>query len=512
MKRNDNGTVGGYIQLAACDKTISTELSGDFTLPDYQPEIKRLLRVGASVLPSSKYVGDRECELAGNIDYFLLYMGSDNAIYCAPLTGEYKINIPFSSGDGEDIDSLRATEVVATTVPDMISGRVCAPRKVSIKCRLRTRAQLLCEMPLDYGFDNTLEDMQTLKKTLAVSRASFGISEQLRVSDEMICDNKDEEIRIISADGKILMSEVTASAGTVNCRGDIYLKLLLCSDEGGLPYTSTRKLPIFCSVHVDGADQGASATAKGTVSEMGIAVEDGRISIDLGYIVEAQVCRDEEITFVKDAYSIGRRADNSYKRVSIPKNAAAFMGNFTLSDSLSLDEAGIASGSRVIDVCGVAFPEEYYFDGGRCAVGGRARFSLLLEKDGEYSVTDIEIPFNYRALSSGEYENMICSAEIVSIRARIDGERVGVDAEIGVSGKAMHSEREEMISHIGFGEAVERGRGEFVICYPSGEDSLWSVAKRYGAPLEELFAKNGITDDGQIDRHDSIDGLNYLII
>ena len=512
MKRNDNGNMGGLLQLMLCDKTFNTELSGDFTLPDYQPEIKRLLRVSAAVLPPSKYVGDRECELAGNIDYFILYTGSDNAVYCAPITGEYKINIPFSVGEGEESEQLSPTDVIATTVPDMISGRVCAPRKVSIKCRLRTRAQILCEMPLGDGFDSAAQDMQTLSRRLSVSRALSGVSDMLRVSDEMICDGKDSSLRIISADGKILMNEVSSGLGAVSCRGDIYLKLLLCSDDGGLPYTAMRKIPISCTVAVSGATAGVSATAKGTVSEMGISVEDGRISIDLGYMVEAQVCSSEEVAYVKDAYSVGRVAENFYKSVQVPSKSSAFTGNFTLSDSLSLDEAGISTGSKVIDVCGVAFPEEYYFDGGRCAVGGKARFSLLLEKDGEYSVTDIEIPFNYRTLSGGEYENMLCSAEIVSIRARIDGERVGVDAEIGVSGKAMHSEREEMISRIGFGEAIEKGRGEFVICYPSAEDSLWSVAKRYGAPLEELFAKNGITDDGQIDRHDSIEGLNYLII
>ena len=512
MKRNDNGALGGCVQLSLCDKTLNTELSGDFTLPDYQPEIKRLLRVSASVLPPSKYVGDRECELAGNVDYFILYTGSDNAVYCAPITGEYKINIPFSVGEGEENDSLRASDVIATTVPDMISGRVCAPRKVSIKCRLRTRAQILCEMPLEDGFEEIGEEMQTLERTLSVSRALVGVSEQLRVSDEMICDSKDYELRIISADGKILMSEAVSGAGSVSCRGDIYLKLLLCSDDGSQPYTATRKIPISCNLSISGATPGATATARGTVCEMGITVEEGRISIDLGYIVEAQVCHAEEVSYVKDAYSVGHLAENSYKSVSIPSNASAFMGNFTLSDSLSLDEAGIAPGSKVIDACGIAFPEEYYFDGGRCAVGGKARFSLLLEKDGEYSVSDIEIPFNYRALSEGEYENMICSADIVSIRARVDGERVGVDAEIGVSGRATHSEREEMLSSIAFGDTIASRRGEFVICYPSGEDSLWSVAKRYGAPLEGLMAANSIPEDRPIDHHSSIEGLNYLII
>ena len=71
-------THGKYMQVPINEKTLSTELSGDFTLPDYQPEIKRLLRVTAEVLPPQKYVGDSEGEISGGIDYYVLYTGSDN--------------------------------------------------------------------------------------------------------------------------------------------------------------------------------------------------------------------------------------------------------------------------------------------------------------------------------------------------------------------------------------------------------------------------------------------------
>ena len=35
------------LTLPICDKVITQDISGDFSLPDYQPEIKRLLRITA---------------------------------------------------------------------------------------------------------------------------------------------------------------------------------------------------------------------------------------------------------------------------------------------------------------------------------------------------------------------------------------------------------------------------------------------------------------------------------
>ena len=49
MDKNEKSVMGAELQLPVADKIVTTELSGDFTLPDYHPEIKRLLWVNASV-------------------------------------------------------------------------------------------------------------------------------------------------------------------------------------------------------------------------------------------------------------------------------------------------------------------------------------------------------------------------------------------------------------------------------------------------------------------------------
>ena len=50
----ENQTLGTYIQVPINEKSVMTDLSGDFTLPDYHPVIKRLLKIGAAVLPPAK--------------------------------------------------------------------------------------------------------------------------------------------------------------------------------------------------------------------------------------------------------------------------------------------------------------------------------------------------------------------------------------------------------------------------------------------------------------------------
>lgn len=213
MDKYTEKPAGGYFQQLICDKSVITELSGDFTLPDYQPEIKRLLRVSASVLPPSKYVGNHGASLAGNVDYYVLYTGSDNALYCAPLSAEYKVEIPIDRAD--EIGDLQNMTAVAYSLPDMISGRVTAPRKISIKCRLMSRAQIFGELPLESGSDDGDGSLQVLYGSSEALKRNTGIGETLRVTDEMICDSRDGEIRVISAEGKVLINETAQSSGQV---------------------------------------------------------------------------------------------------------------------------------------------------------------------------------------------------------------------------------------------------------------------------------------------------------
>lgn len=513
MEYNNYSSVGGYVQVPISDKSVTSELSGDFTLPDYQPEIKRLLRITATVLPASKYIGDREAEFAGNIDYYVLYTGSDNEVYCAPLTADYKIGVPIENAGDMALANMMGYAMIS---PDMISGRVTSPRKLSIKCRLRARARIFGDMPIEDGFDKADGSTEILRGSEPVSRTVCCAGEILRVSDEIISNTGDGELRVIGADGKALVNEVTCSDGSVNCRGDLYLKLLMSKENGTAPYSTVRKIPFSQTIASEGVGIGSTASANATVSEMNITVDDGRVGIDVGMMIESCACKQERMNYIKDIYSTAHEAICEYKTVEMPRAAHSFNGNFTLGETMTLEEAGIAPSSTPVDVSGSVYAEDYSFENGRCAVNGKAKFNILLEKEGEYSTTDIEMPFRYEtditSLGGLRAPNALAQGEVVNARARFDGERLGIDAEVSMSGNVWDSGEVKMLDNVSFGDEIKRNSGEYVVCFPTESDSLWSVAKRYGTPLSSVTQANMLSDTGSPDSADSLDGASYLII
>ena len=101
---------------------------------------------------------------------------------------------------------------------------------------------------------------------------------------------------------------------------------------------------------------------------------------------------------------------------------------------------------------------------------------------------------------------------MISARARLDGERIGVDAEVMMCGVISKTENTRMLDSVSFGEETENRRGEYIICYPSRTDTLWSVAKRYGKTVRALTLANKLKVTEAPDGADTLDGVHFLVV
>lgn len=525
------------IQLPICHKVVNHDISGDFSLPDYQPEIKRLLRIGTSILPPERYATRDSLELNGTMDYFVLYTGNDDQLYCAPLTTDYQINVPL--GEERDrnggVPSLWSGEDVTCTcdiAADPVTGRVTAPRRLNIKCRLNARVKAYAHTPMSVSEgDTTLNDhAERLTSHIRSSRLLRGVGEILPLQDDVILSPAEgNEVRVVCAEGQVMVTEASAGQGMITCRGDVLLKLTLCpadipEGEESLPTITVRKIPFSQAVEVPDVTPDCSSCAHGACSEMSIEIEEGHLHADLGIVLEVLAQKNQITPYTKDLYSTQRETTCQYATYPTEEAIKCLNGNFTLSDSLPLSEAGISPSSRVADVTATAFPESITSSRGKCILSGRCRVHMLLLRDGEYGNAEFELPFRYES-DSGMNENDTAEdaspaldydacVQVVTCRARMDGERVGIDAELAVMMRTVKAGSMMALSEVALGEEVTRRLGEYVICFPAPNDTLWTVAKRYHAPLAALSAANTLTPAASAapDAEDSLEGIGYLIV
>lgn len=509
-KENQNAV---RMQALLGDRHVVTELSEDFSLPDYQPEIKRLLRVKATVSPADKYIGVGNAELSGTVDYCILYSGNDGALYCTNQSGEYHFTAPvelpadFEIGEGILCD--------VESVPETVTGRVAAPRRLSVKCRLHSRVRLYGMRSMGESLEGD-GDIQRLRGECACARTFLGSGEPIRLGDEILCDTEDRNVRVICAEGQVFVTEATAGSGAVSCRGELCLRLLCCHDgaaEAEAPYSVLRRIPFSQSVPADGVEVNCECSARGICTELQITVEDGRILCEAAVSLLVRAQRNETVAYTRDIYSISKECEVHYSTVMLPQALRCLNGNFSLNTAVTLEEAGIRPGMTAVDITGVASVGALDSDRGKYVLSGKCRFSVILSDNGELSVQELEAPFRYE--TDGGRENPTdfdISVELISCKAKIDGERIGVDAELAVSGAIRGQGEIRLASEAVLGGEWRAPGAAYTVCYPSREDTLWTVARRYHRPVSELAEKNSLASAPAADSPDSLAGVHFLLV
>lgn len=505
------GTV--RMQAPLGERQIVTELTEEIDLPDYQPEIKRLLRVQAKILPPDCYIGAGNAECSGSVAYSVLYSGADGTLWCATPTGSYRFTVPvelpadFDAGEGLTCD--------AHCLPETVSGRVTAPRKLTVRCRLRSRVQLWGTRILPDPVEQS-PCMERLMKSCDCARMFFGTGEAFTVGDEILCDAREGDVRVISADAQVFVAEATAGSGSVDCRGEICLKLLCCHDAEGEVYSVLRRMPFSQTVDLDGVEVNCGVCATGSCRDLHVTVADGRISCEVTAVLSVRAMRNETISLLCDAYSTQADCTVSTREITVPVALRSVLGNFSVNQTVTAEEAGIRPGSRAVDADCTVTLTDVTEERGRYVLTGKCRFRLVISTGEDWSVQEIELPVRYETDGSDGVSAAVTAAEsdaeAISCRARIDGEKLVLDAEISVSGVLRGAQTESVLSELTIGAPWQAPGAVYTICYPAKDDTLWSISKRYHTPVSALAAKNALAQAPAADSPDSVAGVRYLMI
>ncbi len=500
------------IQVPILNKTVMTELSTDLTLPDYQPPIKRLLRVRATASPPERYMSAGNAEFSGTVDYSVLYAGEDCAIYCANHTEEYRFNTPMEVAPDIELGEGLLCDVF--TCAENATGRVTAPRKLALKCRLRSAIHIWGVRCMEEQLNNlSPESTERLLSHAECAQSFAGTSEPLRLGDEILCEGTGDAMRVICASAQVFVTEATAGSGSVHCRGEVCLKLLCAHEvEGDVPSPLFRRIPFSQEVPTEGVEVNCDCCAYGSCSDLQITVEDGKILCDVSILLKTRAQRNVSVSYTRDLYSTAAETENRYVSCTAPCALRCHNGNFSLNTTLSLEEAGIRQGQRVVDIDLQPTVTALENERGKVQLVGSCRCFAILFDGEEYGIQEFDLPFRYAVDSPTAPTDYDVCVDVITCRSRADGERVGVDAELSVCLSMRTETSFSLLTEAVKGQEIKSSSSLCTICYPGKNDTLWSVAKRYHCSVAGLSAANALSDTPRADSPESLAGVTYLLV
>lgn len=518
---------GKKLQGELFSRGFSTDLAAEFVLPDYQPEIKRLLRVRALALPVDQYIGAAGAELSGAVEFQALYAAGDDSLWCVTKREDYQLSCPIEATDEFDLSDAPVCEIQTET--EGVSGRVLAPRKLSARCRVRTQVCLLSDRAKTALPPESAEGIEPLTDQIWASRVRIGKSAPFTLTDEILLDPSKPPLRVISASGEVFPTEVKAGTDLVACRGELLLTLL-CAEEqlpslenaedclpaSALPMLLSRRIPFAVEVPLDGVQPSCACNAWGSCSEVAVTVEESRILCDLTAVLTVRaVCR-EEFSFVRDAFSTVRLTEPVFRVLPVQKNLCCRNANCSVSATKELSSLGLKPDSRILETTADVLLQAPEAARGNYILPGVVTFHILvLSPDGDVSTCDLEAPFRFETpaeTNTVPAKNASVALPVLA-KATLDSSRLLAEAELSLALDLSAADSVELLSDLRAGEPLApRPQTDLRIYYPSPSDSLWSVAALYHTPVATLLKKNHLPTPASPSSPDSLNGVRYLVV
>lgn len=489
---------------------VFTESNEEFILPDYMPEIGRVLRVSATLLPDEPFPETGGTEFSGKIEYRLLYGDGEGNITEAPLEGRYRYRLQAPEG--------RALTLFTEERIESVGARPTAPRKLGIRTRIYARPHMLADeeiaVPLSV-LTGEGASVETVEKEIKLLRRKAFTSGLLHAEGSFtVEDTLTDALSLLSVQSAFLPEEKTASDGYLSVRGRLIFTLLLKKD-GELPFVKVCTLPIEEEIPAEGARLGDAVTLRAFVGSPAITLEaegeNTALLVDAEYSLSCVLSHNQAASVLEDLYVHGMHHDIMRKTVTSEALIGCASGNFTVGAECALPADFSASGclfpSFALKEATVSHVGE------KAIVVGTLTAHLLSFGSGEVGRCELSLPFRTElALGGVENEDRLSLfVSPVGGSAQASDGGVRLSTELAVDVTAIRPLSLSLPSAlIKKGEILPKTTPTITLYYPCDSDTLWSVGKRYSVPLSVLKQENGMPEDEDILA--PLDGYAYLFV
>ncbi len=462
------------------DTTHTVEVTEDFSLPDYIPEVRRVVGVRANANVDGKYLNGDELEADGVVSYTILYMGGDGGLSAAPLDSSFSGRIPVRSAEG---DVFGVEDIALSAAADNVVCRVTAPRRLTLSSKVKLR--MFSQRTVDCGAGLEAESGEMpvrLKKetvpyaALKAHRANIECGGELR---------EREGTKVISASGCLNMGEAKVVAEGIAVSGEARISLLLLTPDGVYTTAKGRSAVDMTLPCESGSLITAAAYGRCLMCEVDVA-EDGLITWNMECDIDCDGVYGGEGEVSTDGYCTTCAETCTYADTATLSALRGVNGRLTVAGTKS-----VRSGMSVAGSFGRGTFERAEMNGGKLVLTGNATITAILCGDGEAVSEEMVLPVRYECDADGRgVENIAgkCEIGVWDCTARCDGETLSVTAELGINGVFLGERNVRTLAAItpDTEHSATRRRNVMTVCVPDGTETEWDIMKRYrvaeGAP------------------------------
>lgn len=485
------------IKIGFCETVYESPaeqpLDADISLPDYCPEIQRILK--CTVTPGITGVQNSSGRVTADVNAVvrILYAGENGKI------SGYEQSYPVQKFiESPKITSDSAVSVTAKT--DYVNCRAVNPRRIDIRAMLgfvfkavkKRNEEILCSSS-GAGIQTQMNEVNFASLTGVCERA-FNIGEVIEIPNE-----KNPGLQIMNVSACAVSTETKIINNKALIKGECTVKIYYISEENGAVDSVEHSMPISQIAELDGINENSLSTLKLNVCSCEAALKadsSGEMRlIDLNARLTAYIAAFEEtpVTLICDAYSTDYEVRNTPKSIEVLNFNGKIDTSFT--NKIVLESIGV-SVDCVLAVWCDDLRYNFTAKDDKCAVSG-TYLATVVYRDSENQAGVIQKPvdFDCSVKMNEKADRIVCHAgvQISGCSCVVTGDsRLELKTEILMSGLVFTSTVKKYIGSVEIsGENEKREKNcALTIYYCEKGESLWDIARRYGTTVEAVMKEN----------------------
>lgn len=514
-------TETSYTKNIKCSD-VYTESSADYSLPDYLGDVRKILFTEASLRPSGRFAGGDEVEFSGVVVYNVIYLDSENNLSSVEFTSDYDYSVKCS---GESYkDSLSDTRVSNYAI------RLVGPRKISAKASLVGSVRLSENSTVSVSGTAFEGESSPEVNSKSVSIRSSHISsvvereyaEQVASLEGAIAD----EVSVIYTFAEAIADSVIPEGDSAVIKGKLRMSAIVKNEDQ--PPVSVEKTVAFEeSLDFEGISSGMILSPRLTVTSIKASVNpcESGCEIVMNGIVELCAVgeQNERVDLLLDAYSKNSPTENSYEDF----NYLTLLDSATVKGTHNgeLDRSEIESDSlrEIIIMTATPKVERVECCDGEVNIFGEIRYSGIASDMNEDVISYVSIKFSSPFVANVNIdcqtsENIVIDARVCAYgaSASLDANKIYASCTLESSVTVCEERKEKILSssQIKEGESYKSSGAKITVYYPSSDDTLFSVAKRFHTSSLKVARDNDISESvfASSNPEGKLTGVKKLII
>lgn len=509
----------GEFRLCEWRSDVYTETGVDYSLPDYNGDVRKVLYTEAKVRPSGNFENGENVDFLGIIVYNMVYSDSENKINSISFTSDYDFSVRCNSDNC--VSSFADTQIAAYSV------RLLGPRKLSAKATLSSR--IIFENKESYHVSGTAFESGTPEvKSEDVNIAGATVSESLEreYAEEILrLDGRvADEVEVILTDAECVIESVNAENEGVQIKGSMLVSALVkCEGE---PIQRTEKsLRIDESIPMLNAASAMRILPRVTVSSArcSINADESGCSVIANVIADLAVeCYGNDcVSLITDAYRCDCDTKNEYGEYKFYELATAMNDKEDISSTVAREESETEGVREIICLGSSIKVNETSFEEGICNISGEVNYSGIgvgFDEKGNLSYQPFKQTVDFVKnvninCQIGDKIKLIPSFNCTNASVTLDEDNIymGCRAQMKLIVLAQrHIQVLNSSELVADGEYEQTG-SVITVYYPESGETLFDIAKKFHTTVEKIAGDNSVKC-ASVSESDGGCGVKRLVI